>query len=62
MVDEPPPNDHPLWDLPNTIITAHTSAESGGNYDRRGEVFKRNLRRFIAGEPLEYVVDKKRGF
>ena len=62
LVEEPPPENHPLWSLPNTIITAHTSAESAENYDRRGEIFKENLHRYLAGEPLMYVVDKKRGF
>jgi phosphoglycerate dehydrogenase-like enzyme len=62
LADEPPPDDHPLWDLPNAIVTAHTSAESAENYDRRGEIFKQNLRRYLAGEPLMYVVDKGRGY
>ena len=62
LVEEPPPDDHPLWDLPNVIVTAHTSAESAENYDRRGEIFKENLRRYIAGDPLMFAVDKKRGF
>ena len=62
MVSEPPSDNDPLWNMPNTIITAHTSAESAENYDRRGEIFKENLRRYLAGEPLMYVVDKKRGF
>ena len=62
MVEEPTPDDHPLWDLPNVIITAHISAESSENYDRRGEIFKENLRRYLGGEPLMFVADKNRGF
>ena len=62
LVHEPPRKDDPLWDLPNVIITAHTSAESAGTIDRRAEIFKENLRRYIAGEPLMFEVDKSRGF
>lgn len=56
---EPLPADHPLWDQENTILTPHVAAASPHVAPRRQAVFKENLRRFLAGEPLRNVVDKR---
>ena len=61
-VEEPPPDDSPMWDAPNLILTPHVSAESDELCRRRGSLFKENLRRYLAGEPLEGVADKKKGY
>ena len=61
-VEEPPPPDSPLWDAPNLILTPHVSAESDELCRRRGNLFKENLRRYLAGQPLEGIADKKRGY
>ncbi|MBD2700301.1 D-2-hydroxyacid dehydrogenase [Spirosoma sp. BT702] len=59
---EPLPTDSPLWTLPNVLLTQHTG---GGQPDEdAGKVvhFLRNLNHFIAGEPLENVVELSRGY
>jgi phosphoglycerate dehydrogenase-like enzyme len=57
---EPLPAGHPLWRMPNVIITPHTAAASPRIAERHLEILLDNLRRFVAGEPLRNVVDKKR--
>jgi phosphoglycerate dehydrogenase-like enzyme len=61
-VDEPLPPDSPLWDMENVVLSPHSSALTPEMWEGRKEVFRENLRRFMAGEPLQYVVDKKAGF
>ena len=60
--DEPLPPDSPFYDLPNVIVTPHTSWSSGRVLDRSVELFCDNLRRFAAGEPLLNVVDPSAGY
>jgi len=57
---EPLPSNHPLWVMENVIITPHTAGVAPHTTKRRTEVLTENLRRFIAGEPLRNVVDKRR--
>ena len=59
---EPLPPDHPLWDAPNVTITAHMSADVVGWRDELAGQFAANARRWLAGEPLHNVVDKKLGY
>lgn len=59
---EPLPPDHPLWDAPNTTITAHMSGDVLGWGDTLAAQFADNVRRWLAGEPLLNVVDKKLGY
>ena len=59
---EPPAPDSPLWDAPNLLLSPHVSADSPQLWERRKEVFKENLRRYLAGEPLLNVCDKRAGF
>lgn len=54
---EPLPAGSPLWDLPNVMITPHSSANSHRTVDRGMEIFLENLRRFREGRPLVAVVD-----
>ncbi len=49
---EPLPPDDALWDLPNVIISPHTSGSSDGTTRRVAEIFLDNLARFVGGEPL----------
>jgi phosphoglycerate dehydrogenase-like enzyme len=59
---EPLPQDSPLWEFSNVIITSHIAGLTP-HYDERAlEVFQENLRRYQAGEPLYNVVDKKLGY
>jgi phosphoglycerate dehydrogenase-like enzyme len=58
---EPLPSDHPLWGMPNVIITPHMAGESIHIAERRNATVCENLRRFVADQPLKNVVDKRRG-
>ena len=60
--DEPLPPSSPFYDLPNVIVTPHTSWSSGRVLDRSVELFCDNLRRYAAGEPLLNVVDPAAGY
>jgi phosphoglycerate dehydrogenase-like enzyme len=60
--EEPLPSSSPLWELPNVIVTPHTSWSSARVLDRSIDLFCDNLRRFRAGEPLRNVVDRTAGY
>ncbi len=60
--EEPLPPTSPLYDLPNVILTPHTSWSSTRVLDRSVDLFCDNLRRFAAGEPLVNVVDPSAGY
>lgn len=60
--DEPLPPESPLYDVPNLILTPHTSWSSGRVLDRSIELFCENLRSFAAGEPLQNIVDAGKGY
>ena len=53
---EPLPPEDPLWDLPNVIISPHTSGSSDGSAARVAEIFLDNLGRFVRDEPLRNEV------
>lgn len=57
---EPLPPEHPLWKMPNVIITPHTAAASPRVAERHLKTLLENVRRFATGEPLLNVVDKTR--
>lgn len=59
--DTPDPDDV-LWQMPNVILGQHTSGHSPGNSRAITSLFADNLRRFLAGEPLENQVDPTRGY
>ncbi len=60
--EEPLAPTSPFYDLPNVIVTPHTSWSSGRVLDRSVELFCDNLRRYAAGEPLLNVVDPSAGY
>lgn len=60
--EEPLSPDSPFYDLPNAIVTPHTSWSSGRVLDRTIELFCDNLVRFAAGQPLRNVVDPAAGY
>lgn len=59
---EPLPSDSPLWQLDNLLITPHTAGMTEKLWQRHYELFSANLRRYFAGKPLEYVVNKQKGY
>jgi phosphoglycerate dehydrogenase-like enzyme len=60
--DEPLAPSSPFYDLPNVIVTPHTSWSSTRVLDRSVDLFCDNLRRFATGEPLINVVDPSAGY
>ena len=62
FVEEPLPPTSSLYDLPNVILTPHTSWSSTRVLDRSVDLFCENLRRFAAGRPLVNVVDRNAGY
>ncbi len=59
---EPLPDGHPLWSMPNVIITPHYAGVHPGYNEEAFEVFCGNLARWVRGEPLEHVVDRAAGY
>jgi phosphoglycerate dehydrogenase-like enzyme len=59
---EPLPGNHPLWGLPNVLITPHVSAVSRHFWRRQTDLILENLRRYLAGEELLNLVNKKAGY
>lgn len=55
---EPLPPNHPLWDMPNVMMSAHMSGDFVGWRQALGEQFKANLERWLASEALFNQVDK----
>jgi phosphoglycerate dehydrogenase-like enzyme len=59
---EPLPEDSPLWDMENVIVTCHYAGKTP-HYDTRAfAIFLDNLRRYQQGEPLRNLVDKELGY
>jgi phosphoglycerate dehydrogenase-like enzyme len=59
---EPLPADDPLWDAPNLILTPHCSGASELTRERVWAITDENVRRFVTGQPLINVCDKRAGF
>jgi len=57
---EPLPPDSPLWDLPNTLISPHCSANAPRENERITDIFIRNLPLFLEGryDEMSPVLDK----
>jgi phosphoglycerate dehydrogenase-like enzyme len=59
---EPLPEGHPLWSLPNAIVTPHTANTQEMAVPLLGARIRDNVRRSIAGEPLVGLVDPIAGY
>jgi phosphoglycerate dehydrogenase-like enzyme len=59
---EPLPEESPLWELDNVILTPHAAGRSQNRPRPTVELFCDNLRRYLEGMPLRNVVDKGLGF
>jgi phosphoglycerate dehydrogenase-like enzyme len=59
---EPLPPDHPLWTLPNVLISPHTATFSGDYWSPIVDLFLENVARFTRGDDLLNVVDKEAGY
>jgi len=59
---EPLPDGHPLWRLPNCLITPHTANTEDMAQPLLSARIAENVRRFAAGEELIGVVDPELGY
>lgn len=59
---EPLPPDDSLWNAPNLILLTHYGGLTPQYGPRAYAILSDNLRRFLRGEELLNVVDKKRGY
>ncbi|MFP4345346.1 MAG: D-2-hydroxyacid dehydrogenase [Anaerolineales bacterium] len=62
FVEEPLPEDSPLWELENVIITPHNSWSTPHLKEREAALFLENLRHYLRDEPLRNVVNKELGY
>ncbi|MEU7958188.1 2-hydroxyacid dehydrogenase [Micromonospora humida] len=53
---EPLPADHPLWELPNVLLTPHVAGSVRGLLPRAYRLVGEQVRRFVAGSPLVNTV------
>lgn len=60
---EPLPEEHPLWELENVIITPHMGGDSDRYNERVLEILLQNLRAYtVTGHPARNVVDFSRQY
>ncbi|GEM33670.1 dihydrofolate reductase [Nocardia neocaledoniensis NBRC 108232] len=59
---EPLPDGHPLWTLPNAIITPHDSNPPQLRLAAFADHVGANVTRFVAGEPLLAIIEPERGY
>lgn len=59
---EPLPAEHPLWSMPNVILTPHVAASSPRIAERHLSTLLENIRRFVRGEDPATLVDKRKWY
>ena len=61
---EPLPENHPLWAMPDAVITPHVSGNYSleETYNRIMKIFIENLGRYYRGEELMNIVDREAGY
>lgn len=59
---EPLPPDSPLWSHPRVVLTPHISGLAYDYEERVRGLFKENLARYLRGEPLFNVIDRRLGY
>lgn len=64
FVTEPLPQDSPLWDAPNLLVTPHMTAITAKDtlWERHYELIAENMRRWLIGRELLNLVDKSKGY
>ena len=56
---EPLPQDSPIWDLPNVIVSPHDSWPSSGNNARAEAIFIEELGNWLSGLPVTRLVSER---
>jgi phosphoglycerate dehydrogenase-like enzyme len=61
---EPLPEDHPLWEAPNLLLTPHVSGayHLQESFERIVRIAIANLEAFVSGRPLRNRVDFTTGY
>jgi phosphoglycerate dehydrogenase-like enzyme len=59
---EPLPNEHPLWSMPNCIITPHIGNTPAMAVPLLSARIAENVQRYVAGEPLVGCIDPELGY
>jgi phosphoglycerate dehydrogenase-like enzyme len=59
---EPLPDGHPLWDMPNVLITCHSANTEQMLMEAYVQLIEDNVRLFAAGEPVLSTIDLNRGY
>lgn len=59
---EPLPEDNPLWEMDNVIVTPHNSWNSEMFDERRFEIVYENLKRYKEGKELKNLIDLNKGY
>jgi len=59
---EPLPRDHPLWGMPNVIMSAHMAGDVKGWRNALSRQFLDNFQRWRQQQALHNLVDKARGY
>ena len=59
---EPLPAESPLWDAPNIILTPHRAGASQHRPRKVYEFFAAQLERYVKGEQVLNIVDKRKGY
>ncbi|WP_329407526.1 D-isomer specific 2-hydroxyacid dehydrogenase family protein [Nocardia vinacea] len=59
---EPLPAGHPLWTLPNAIVTPHVANPATGLTAVLADHVAANVERFATGQPLLATIDIRRGY
>jgi phosphoglycerate dehydrogenase-like enzyme len=58
--EEPLPEESPLWELPNVVVSPHSTDNVPGlTNELQSGLFRDNLRRYLDGRPLVNELDKK---
>lgn len=60
FAEEPLPKESPFWTHPKVVLTPHNAADT--DPDEISNYVARQIERFEAGDPLENVVDRGRGY
>lgn len=59
---EPLPEESPLWDLPNVLISPHNADYTDDSRFSSVTFFTENCKNFVARKELECVIDKTAGY